>query len=282
MSILKNKDNPKFRELRDVLNRAHDIGLIKSHFSEHEEMTFDEFESLNEQEIITLSNNSATWSKVCSCMDWLDVAKKTLDYPNFSGNDDEKSLSLMTFISKCDLLIESVEQLWIAVENSVGIDKFNFYSREIFNSNEFGRENSDKEHFKLLRAWFGFHGVNGNLTKIPELEEKVRFFSSWSSFDVFPKPSICLYSNNLFAEEKYGRWKQFETKKVIELINLYYNSVEILIDRVKEKLPEEEKTENSTFTEEHEVIVKKILKDIDSHARGELESVDLTPLNKLR
>lgn len=231
------KDNEKAKELRDIIGEAYDLGFIKSHFSDHKGLTIDEFNNLSNEEVQALSPENTTWNKFCACMDWLDVAVNNFKEPSFAKTEHENSMELMTFIANCDLLIESVEQLWVASEETFKIESIDFQShRLVFQAEEYGKEISDKKYFKNLRTWFGFHGVNGYKKKIPGVEQKVRFFSSWSSFRSFNNPSIMLYSNNILAEKLYGGRKEFEIDKVIQLVNFYYDSIDDLIDRITKSM----------------------------------------------
>lgn len=231
------EDNEKAKELRNIIGEAYDLGFIKSHLSDHKDLTIDEFNNLSNEEVRALNPENTTWGKFCSCMDWLDVAVNNFKEPSFTMNEHKNSMELITFIANCDLLIESIEQLWTVSEKNFKIESIDFKSRRlVFQAEEYGKELSDKEYFKNLRSWFGFHGVNGYEKKLPEIEQKVRFFSSWSSFRGSSKPTIMLYSNNILAEKLYGGRKEFEVDKVIQLVNFYYDSIDDLINKITESI----------------------------------------------
>ena len=219
LTMLKSKKYSK--EIREIINRAYDEELIKK----------------------------ASWSKICSCMDWLDVTINTLERPKFLNSYDKDSMSFIHFVVHIDILIESIENLWRATEHGIGIQKFKFNSKEIFQSIEYGREHTDKEHFKLIRAWFGIHGTNGNEVELPGYQKKVRFFSSWSYTNDGEKYSLILYSNDSEAEQKYGLSKEIKVNELIKFAEYFYSSLEILIERIKEKLPLEVE-ETFEYTEE--------------------------------
>lgn len=185
--------------------------------------------------IYTTRNIEAnTWSKICSCMDWLDVAIEGIKKPGISHNMNANSLEFAHFLIDIDMIIESVENLWMAFSSSFkDIKGYKYNSNEIFNAREFGKDYTDREYFKEVRAWFGIHAVNGNERNLPDFKKTVRFFSSWSSSNVEGEYTLILYSNNNRAEELYGGIKKVYVKDLINIARVYYCSLYQLIDEVQ-------------------------------------------------
>jgi len=212
-------------------------------------------------------NGKDVWSKICSCMDWLDVAVQGLELPDQHQNMNVTSLSFTHFIVTIDIIFESIKNLWVSFEQATNIQYPYENDCSIFNANEFGRNFSDEEYFKKIRAWFGLHAVNGNKEDIEGYPKNIRFFTSWSSASFFNENvfSLQLYSNNSCAEEQYGGTKEIEVNKVIEFIERRYNTlyelmniIDELYDKEKQRLQQTPVllNKNSTYLEQMEQLYR--------------------------
>lgn len=179
-------------------------------------------------------NGKDVWSKVCSCMDWLDVAVQGLELPTQHKNMNVTSLRFTHFIVTIDMIFESIKNLWTSFKQATNVKHPYENDSSIFNANEFERSFSDEAYFKKIRAWFGIHAVNGNKEEIEGYPKNTRFFTSWSnSFDGH-EFSLRLYSNNSQAERQYGGTKKINVNKIIEFIDLRYNTLYELMDVIDE------------------------------------------------
>jgi len=171
------------------------------------------------------------WSKICSCMDWLTVAVEEIEYP-LVKNSNQASLRFTHFLVTIDMIVEAVNHLWLSIGQVNKIKQPYLKNRDIFKGNEFGWEYTDEKYFKEIRSWFGVHAVNGNEVELKEKSKKVRFFSSWSfnSFNKDDEYYIMLYSNNKWAEEKYGGSKKVRIDNLLKFAALRYETINLLID----------------------------------------------------
>jgi len=182
----------------------------------------------------TQNKEANAWSKICSCMDWLDVAIEGIKKPKLYRNMNVSSLEFTHFLTDVDMIIESIEHLWMAFHSVfMDIEEFKYKSNDIFKANEFGKPYTDREYFKEVRAWFGIHSVNGNQRKLADFEKPVRFFSSWSSSHMEGEYVLTLYSNNQRAEEIYGGRKEVYVNDLIKLAQVYYFSLEKIMADVQ-------------------------------------------------
>lgn len=163
------------------------------------------------------------WSKICSCMDWITVATTGINKPIFNTKDmNLASLQFAHFIVTIDIIVEGTVNLWRVFESEINKPYPLRGDKSIFNVEVFGKKVSDDEYFKQLRSWFGIHSVNGNQVKLPGYEERVRFFSSWSSSLDGKEFGLSLYSNNREAEKQYGGYKKVNVFDLIEYANIRY------------------------------------------------------------
>jgi hypothetical protein len=172
------------------------------------------------------------WSKICSCMDWLDVSVQGIKLPVPHKSMNITSLEFTHFIVTIDMIFESIKHLWSSLSLATGIDYPFGGDRNVFVAYEFDKEWTDDAYFKNIRAWFGVHAVNGNKVQLKGFPNDTRFFTSWSSsFDgnVF---SISVYSNNSAAEKQYGGIKKIFLNQIIDFISLRYNSLNDLITNI--------------------------------------------------
>ncbi len=102
------------------------------------------------------------WSKICSCMDWLTVAVEGIEIPKYNENMNLASLDFTHFLVTIDMIVESVNHLWLAIGQTIDIKQPYLNDRSIFKARVFEREYTDEKYVKELRSWFGVHAVNGN------------------------------------------------------------------------------------------------------------------------
>jgi hypothetical protein len=174
------------------------------------------------------------WSKICSCMDWLTVSVEGIEKPEKNSNMNLASLKFTHFLITIDMIIESVNHLWLAIGQVNNVKQPYNDDRSIFNGKEFDRDYTDEKYFKEIRSWFGVHAVNGNEIELEGFSKGVRFFSSWSSnrFNNEDEFYIRLYSNNAKAEEKYGGTKKVKVDDLMKFVVLRYNTLTKLMDEI--------------------------------------------------
>lgn len=175
------------------------------------------------------------WSKICSCVDWLDVAVEAIEKPRQCKSANYTTLEFTHFITTIDMILEAIDNLW----TSIDVEHPLINDRSIFQKQGFDKKGcitdcSDKEYFKEIRAWFGIHSVNGNLTQINNFKHPVRFFSSWSYKSRWEEDTYCirLYSNNSIAEEKYGGVKKINVNDLISFIALRYQTLSQFMEEI--------------------------------------------------
>lgn len=172
------------------------------------------------------------WSKVCSCMDWLTVAVEGITIPQEKKNMNLSSLEFTHFLVTIDMIVESVNHLWLSIGEATKIKQPYLKDKSIFQATVFDREYTDETYVKELRSWFGVHAVNGNKVKLDGFNEEVRFFSSWSGTFNEGEFSVQLYSNNRRAEKKYGGRKKVRIDSLIKFVKLRYNTLFQLMDEI--------------------------------------------------
>ncbi|MDA2626256.1 hypothetical protein PDQ36_23735 [Bacillus cereus] len=198
-------------------------------------------------------NGRNVWSKICSCMDWLTVATEGLEIPTERTKMNKAALEFTHFLVTIDMILEAIEGLWASIGQAINEEQPYLEDANIFQAEVFDKKLTDKEYFKLIRAWFGVHSVNGNITEVLLNNKKVsvRFFCSWSTIPLFSDPSeelkfsLRLYSNNHEAEELYGGTKEIKVNDLINFITLRFKSlnqlmkeIDKLYNREKERLQE--------------------------------------------
>lgn len=199
-------------------------------------------------------NGKDIWSKICSCMDWLDVAVDGLELPVQHSNMNVTSLSFTHFIVTLDMIFESIKNMWISFQQAINVKYPYENDFSIFNANEFGKSFSDEEYFKKIRAWFGVHAVNGNIEDIEGYPKNVRFFTSWSNSFNQNEFSLQLYSNNSQAERQYGGIKKINVNSLLEFTSLRYNTLYDLMDVI----------DDLYFREKRRLQQTKVLLDTDN------------------
>lgn len=172
------------------------------------------------------------WSKICSCMDWLTVAVEGIAIPQEKNNMNLASLEFTHFLVTIDMIVESVNHLWLSLGQAAKIKQPYLNDKSIFQATVFDREYTDEKYVKELRSWFGVHAVNGNKVKLDGFNSEVRFFSSWSGTFNDGEFSLQLYSNNRKAEEIYGGRKKIKIDSLIKFVTIRYNTLFQLMDEI--------------------------------------------------
>ncbi|EAC8324800.1 hypothetical protein IT82_02935 [Listeria monocytogenes] len=214
---MKNKFDKKIiHNLRCTINSNNNF--VMNHFSEYI--------------ILPSKEKKNLWNKLCSCMDWIEVAISGLQQqPNFdTKNLNKGSLEFAQFILTIDMLSEAVKNLWLTFSLSEDIKNYPLKnSRKVFEDSVWNNIVDDDIYFKHLRTFFGFHSVNGNEVEVQlhDQKEKVRFFSSWSTSRDGKEFRLYLYSNNHEAQSTYGGQLKISVEK---LINYAYNQYHTLIE----------------------------------------------------
>ncbi len=184
------------------------------------------------------NNKKNLWSKICACMDWIDVSITGLqEYPSFNTKDINKgALEFAQFILTIDMVSEAIKNLWMTFSLAEDINNYPFKDdKKIFNGVIWGKSVDDDTYFKHLRAFFGMHSVNGNEVNVPIDGEqiKVRFFSSWSTSRDGENFSLTIYSNNKQAEKKYGGILLIKVEELLSYASMRYQSLSELSKEIK-------------------------------------------------
>lgn len=205
------------------------------------------------------------WSKICSCMDWIDVSISGLqDFPMFDKEFQlKRSLEFTQFILTIDMLTEAIKNLWTTfylggIKNSSLVTK-----NEIFKGTVWGESVSDDVYFKHVRAFFGMHSVNGNEVSlyIDGKKVKARFFSSWSFGRDEKEFEVFLYSNNKEAEKIYGGSLKVEVQELVDYASeRYYTLIELSneIDKLYIKKRKEKIKNNKIILDENSTPLQKL------------------------
>ena len=103
-------------------------------------------------------NGKNLFNPICSCMDWISVAIRSIDNaPKISNNIDVKVMQIFSLISSIDIVVESITTLHTIINNSQRrISPFHG-KKGIFKNNKL---RDDDEYFTQIRARFGAHPVN--------------------------------------------------------------------------------------------------------------------------
>lgn len=171
--------------------------------------------------------NKNRWNIICSCMDWISVAIRTINYPEQDTNDlDSKTMKVYTYISSIDIIYESINQLHRVLIDRDSIPFSN--DKTIFKDNILFRD--DNSYFKQIRAIFGAHPVN--------IEDKNgKWFASWpyssdtKEYDI----QVSLYSNELKKEDIiFG----LRFKELKEFLFYRYSYLQKLINEIDSQFKE--------------------------------------------
>ncbi|MCQ2009290.1 MAG: hypothetical protein ABF629_04220 [Sporolactobacillus sp.] len=211
-------------------NKVNEHNFIRLYFAEYAD-------EVNREE-------KDVWSKICSCMDWLNVTVEGIEKPIKSKHQNMDSLHFAHFLTTVDMMLEAIKNAWLSINLATKHKRPYIKDRSIFHACEFGRSYSDEAYFKEIRAWFGIHSVNGNEVKLHGFDKDVRFFSSWSMSRFFDDDTyaVLLYSNDRKAEQMFGGEKKVCVNDLIRFILLRYKSlnqlmkdIDMLYENVKTK-----------------------------------------------
>lgn len=138
------------------------------------------------------------WNCICSAMDWLDVAMTNIETALndfYNAASLQKSMKFYYYIICIDIVWEAIQQLHRVLYNT---NKIPFADNYIcFTGNVFNQD--DNTYFKTIRACFGAHSVNLNISKNEE-----KNFASWSySASTKNEFSLILYSNIANSNDIY-------------------------------------------------------------------------------
>ena len=138
------------------------------------------------------------WNCICSAMDWLDVAMANIETALndfYNATSLQKSMKFYCYIICIDIAWEAIQQLHRVFYNT---NKIPFADNYIcFTGNVFNQD--DNTYFKTIRACFGAHSVNLNISKNEE-----KNFASWSySASTKNEFSLILYSNIANSNDIY-------------------------------------------------------------------------------
>ncbi|ALC83911.1 MULTISPECIES: hypothetical protein [Bacillus] len=172
------------------------------------------------------------WSKICSCMDWLTVAVKGIEKPKLKKKMLLTSLEFTHFLVTIDMIIEAVNQLWLAIGQETKGKQPYINDRSIFQKREFNKDYTDEKYVKQIRSWFGVHAVNGNEVDLDGFDKGLRFFSSWSDPHDGQEFSLHLYSNNRKAHKEYGGTKKIKVDCLVKFAALRYETLRLLMEEI--------------------------------------------------
>lgn len=166
--------------------------------------------------------NKNRWNIICSCMDWISVAIRTITYPNKDiGCLDSKTMEVCTYISTIDIICESICQLHRVLIDSKSVPFKN--EKIIFKDNTIFKD--DDSYFKHIRAIFGAHPVNIK-------DKNGQWFASWpytsntKKYDI----QVSLYSNELDKDDIiFG----LRLKELEEFLFYRYTYLQVLIDEIE-------------------------------------------------
>lgn len=171
--------------------------------------------------------NKNRWNIICSCMDWISVAVRTVNVPKLDMNNlDSKTMEVYSYISTIDIIHEAIKQLHRVLINNKTIPFQN--QKKIFKDNKLCKD--DNSYFKQVRAIFGAHPVN-----IDNIDGKR--FASWpyqSDTDDFDL-QVSLYSNEL---EKDDILFGIKFKEIDEFLFHHYSYLQKLIDEMDKQFNE--------------------------------------------
>lgn len=229
-------------------------------------------DEVNNREFVYFKYNDVDgkshWNAICSCMDWLTVAARSINGLGKLPKDiDERSVYMFSLISFVDIIDESVTTLHSVLTGVKGRKSPFEGDKSVFKGAE-GKD--DNDYFKELRARFGAHPVNLKGSKSGE-----RYFASWphDSFEGHDL-TVMLYSNLKGGKDRiihidksdliaYVSKRFNYLNELITLIQQQYNefvewckSTPIRIEKepleqVKVLVDESKKRLNSNYIEDH-------------------------------
>lgn len=170
-------------------------------------------------------NGKNYWNPICSCMDWISVAIRSITNADPLSRDiDVRSMQLYSLISSIDLVSEAIMSLnSILNESAARISPFKG-DCSIFRGQE-GMD--DDKYFKHIRSCFGAHPVNINLNG-----GKKRYFASWPHQPSMDNADlkVILYSNEVGQPDSSLLLK---TSELMKYLQKRYNVLDELIERIE-------------------------------------------------
>tara|TARA_R110001599_G_scaffold353678_1_gene595263 strand:- start:5476 stop:6594 length:1119 start_codon:yes stop_codon:yes gene_type:complete len=165
------------------------------------------------------------WSPICSCMDWISVAIRSLQNPEeLSCNIDIRVMQIYSLISQIDIVQEAVVTLYSVFILPKGRKSPFKGCSKVFKDTE-GRD--DDTYFKELRAQFGAHPVN--LKGGSE-----RLYASWpyESLHGNCDLEVRLYSNLV---DKKDRVIKLKVSELIAYLVYRYDYLNVLIEEIDQQ-----------------------------------------------
>jgi hypothetical protein len=216
------------------------------------------------------------WNAICSCMDWITVAVRSINTLGKLPKDiDLRTMHMLNLISYIDIIDESITTLHSVFNGTQKRQSPFDGDQSIFQGAE---TKDDNQYFKELRARFGAHPVN-----LKDKKSGERHFASWphNSLDGHDL-TVMLYSNMIngedrqihinkddlmkFAAQRYeflnnltkliqSQYKQFIewcNKNPIQKVEDPIQQVDILLDEYKKRL-------DSQYIEDRLQVLKDLL-----------------------
>jgi len=204
------------------------------------------------------------WSKICSCVDWIDVYSKVINSWDFSQKDDPNLISFdyFSYINIIDVTHNAVIELFRVFNSNEYLRAFSsnpsFEKTRTMNVKFLKRrdlvDSSDIKYFKTMRAILGAHSNN-----LETNGEGTRFFASWPipSNDRKSDLYIPIWSSKV-ADDDYLQFHLIRS----ELDNFLCNCYEC-IERLS-RVMRREKEDNKKRMQEVKIgFAKNNLADID-------------------
>jgi len=172
-------------------------------------------------------NGKNQWNPICSCMDWISVAIRSIyGAPLFSKDIDVKVMQIYSLISSIDIVNESIISLHSIFKSEKGrLSPFKG-TENCFENKSISCD--DDTYFKEIRARFGAHPIN------LDGENGERLFASWphDGFDADHDIQVCLYSNLVGRDDKtFG----IKISELLKFLVSRYSYLNILIDEISEQ-----------------------------------------------
>lgn len=177
-------------------------------------------DKVNEKDFVLFkyrdNNNKNLWNCICSAMDWIEVSVEYICRHPLRSVGPEQSIELYAYLASVDIIVEAVEQLHRVFFSTT---KYVFSGdRECFYGNPF--DETDRTHFKTIRACFGAHPVNLDDPEDPNNHEAKRF-ASWSGgFQNSNDFSVILYSNKIDGKDI---WLGIHFDQINRFVEKYYS-----------------------------------------------------------
>lgn len=179
---------------------------------------FRDYVNENSDLLISMSYKEKTnyWSRTCSAMDWLQIAKEHIDDIEQRKTKELKDLELFSLISAITIVVDCICLLHKTFIND---NSYPFKGeREIFSNRTFNLD--DTEYFKKIRAIFGAHPVD---IKIKD-KKSTTWYASWPSDGISTNRNRSVF---LYGEDISDKFIQFGIN-ISELYMFYLTRYEYL------------------------------------------------------